>query len=218
MFSSLEYLPILLKGAIVTLQITFFSLIIALIIGMFVALLRLSDNYILNRIARVYVSIIRGTPLLVQLMYVYFVLPEIGIGLTAFSSAIIGLSLYEGAYLSEIFRAGIQSIGKGQLEASYAIGMNHNQAMRRIVLPQAVRNVLPPVGNSSILLLKNSSLAAFIAVDELMHTGQMLATSTFRTVSIFTLVAIIYWILHYPLTILVKYVERKMNVDSNQRH
>lgn len=218
MFSSLEFLPLLLKGTVITLQITFLSLSISLVLGVFVTLARISPVVILNKIAAVFISIIRGTPLLVQLMYVYFVLPELGFNFSPFVSAVIGLSLYESAYLAEIYRGGIQSVAKGQIEAAYSIGMNYRQAMARVILPQAFKNVLPSVGNSAILLLKNSSLTAFIAVNELMHTGELLATSTFRSLEIFTLVALIYWLLHYPMTLLVRYLERRMDNDSNQRH
>lgn len=206
----LEFLPALLKGAVVTIQVSVLSLIFGLLIGLLVAFARISNNVILIKITGFYISVIRGTPLLVQLMYIYFVLPELGLKLSPFTSAIIGLSLYEGAYLAEIFRAGIRSVGFGQLEAAYSIGMNYWTAMRRIILPQAIRNVLPPIGNQAILLLKNSSLAGVIAVNELMHTGELLATSTFRNLEIFTLVAVIYWALHYPLSRLVEVLERKM--------
>ncbi len=214
----LTFLPALLQGTLITIELTLLSLIIALVIGLITAFARISNNFFFNKVAGVYISIIRGTPLLVQLMYIYFVFPEFGIKLSAFSAALIGLSLYEGAYLAEIFRAGIKSIGKGQLEAAYAIGMNYSMAMRRIILPQAIKNVLPPIGNSAILLLKNSSLAAVIAVNELMHTGENLATTTFRNIEIFTLVAIIYWILHYPMDRVVNLLERRMSNDSGQRH
>jgi len=214
----LVFLPSLLKGAVITIELTILSLIIALVIGLVAAFARISHNFIFKQLASIYISIIRGTPLLVQLMYIYFVLPELGIKLSAFTSALIGLALYEGAYLAEIFRAGISSIGKGQLEAAYAIGMNYSMAMRRIILPQAIKNVLPPIGNSAILLLKNSSLAAVITVNELMHTGENLATSTFRNIEIFTMVAVIYWLLHYPMNRLVNSLEKRMSNDSGQRH
>ncbi|WP_205672257.1 amino acid ABC transporter permease [Ammoniphilus sp. YIM 78166] len=218
MSNIMEFLPILLKGAWVTIEVTVLSLLIALVIGIVVALMRISDNFILSKIASFYISAIRGTPLLVQLMYVYFVLPGLGIKLSPFISALVALSLNEGAYLAEIFRAGIRSIGKGQLEAAYAIGMNYSTAMRRIILPQAIRNVLPPIGNSAIILLKNSSLAAVITVNELMHMGDELAASTFRSLEVYTLVAILYWILHYPLAYYIDSLERKMNYDSGRRH
>lgn len=214
----LTFIPTLLQGTLITIELTLLSLIIALVIGLIAAFARISNNLIFNKVAGFYISIIRGTPLLVQLMYIYFVFPEFGIKLSAFSAALIGLSLYEGAYLAEIFRAGIKSIGKGQLEAAYAIGMNYSMAMSRIILPQAIKNVLPPIGNSAILLLKNSSLAAVIAVNELMHTGENLATTTFRNIEIFTLVAIIYWILHYPMDRVVNLLERRMSNDTGQRH
>lgn len=214
----IEYWPLFLKGTLVTLELTLLSLVCSLIVGLFTAFARLSDNIILNKIAGLYISIIRGTPLLVQLMYVYFILPEFGIKLSAFSAALIGLTLYEGAYLAEIYRAGINSVGKGQLEAAYAIGMNYPTAMRRIILPQAIKNVLPAIGNTAILLLKNSSLAGVIAVNELMHTGEELAISTFKNIEIFTLVAIIYWLLHYPLARLVTSLEKRMRNDSSTRH
>ncbi|WP_051633591.1 amino acid ABC transporter permease [Bacillus sp. UNC41MFS5] len=214
----LGFLPALLKGTLITVELTLLSLIIALVIGLVTAFARISNNIFFSKLAGLYISIIRGTPLLVQLMYIYFVFPEFGIKLTAFTAALIGLSLYEGAYLAEIFRAGIKSISKGQLEAAYAVGMNYSMAMRRIILPQAIKNVLPPIGNSAILLLKNSSLAAVIAVNELMHTGENLATTTFRNIEIFTLVAVIYWLLHFPMDRAVNLLERRMSNDSSQRH
>lgn len=212
----MEFLPLLLKGALVTLQITALSLIFGLFLGILTAFARISNNIILNKLSAFYISVIRGTPILVQLMYVYFVLPELGIKLSPLTAALIGLTIYEGAYLAEIFRAGIRSVGAGQLEAAYAIGMNYWTAMRRVILPQAIRNVLPPIGNQSILLLKNSSLAGVITVNELMHTGELLASSTFRNVEIFTLVAALYWIMHFPLARLVNYLERKMSYDSSK--
>ncbi|MGE7666674.1 ectoine/hydroxyectoine ABC transporter permease subunit EhuC [Ureibacillus composti] len=214
----LGFLPLLLKGAWVTVEITVLSLLIALVIGIVFALMRISDNIFLSKLAGIYISVFRGTPLLVQLMYVYFVLPELGLHFSPFVSALIGLSLNEGAYLAEIFRAGIRSIGKGQIEASYALGMNNSMAMRRVILPQAIRNVLPPIGNSAIILLKNSSLAAVITVSELMHMGEQLSASTFRNLEIFTLVAILYWILHYPIARFTDSLERKMSYDSSSRH
>jgi len=214
----LDLLPVLLQGALITIEITIISFFFALIIGIITALARISNNKIFSTLARIYISIIRGTPILVQLMYIYFVLPELGVSISAFTSAIIGLALNEGAYLAETFRAGINSVDKGQKEAAFSIGMNYKAAMKRIILPQAFRNILPPVGNSAILLLKNSSLTSVIAVNELMHTGEQLATSTFRTIEIFTIVAILYWVIHVPMTLLVNKLERRMDVDSTSRH
>lgn len=216
--TTLEFLPLLLKGALVTIELTVLSLLISLVIGLFAALARISHYAVLSRLAGIYISIIRGTPLLVQLMYVYFIFPKFGIELTAFQAALIGLSVYEGAYLAEIYRAGINSVGKGQLEAAYAVGMSYGKAMRRIILPQAIRNVLPPIGNTAILLLKNSSLAGVITVNELMHLGENLAITTFKHVEIFTTVAILYWLMHYPLALLVRSLEKRMSNDSSKKH
>ncbi|MFJ8235565.1 amino acid ABC transporter permease [Ureibacillus sp. NPDC094379] len=205
----ITYLPHLLQGTYITIQLTIFSLIFSLIIGLLVAIGRLSTNKLIYKVCGVYISILRGTPLLVQLMYVYFVFPELGLQLTAFQAAIIALALNESAYLAETFRAGIQSIPKGQMEAAKAIGMDYSLAMRRIILPQAIRNMLPAIGNSAITLTKNSSLAAVITVSELMYQGQILVASTFENILIFTLVGVVYWLLHYPLVIFVNYLEKR---------
>ncbi|WP_026574225.1 amino acid ABC transporter permease [Bacillus sp. UNC438CL73TsuS30] len=201
--------PQLLQGTYITIELTVISLILGLILGLLVALGRLSNNKLINKACGVYISILRGTPLLVQLMYVYFVFPELGIQMTAFQAAIVALSINESAYLAETFRAGILSIPKGQMEAAMAVGMDYSKAMRRIILPQAIRNMLPAIGNSAITLTKNSSLAAVITVSELMYQGQILVAATFENILIFTLVAIIYWLLHYPLALLVNYLEKR---------
>lgn len=207
--SLIDFLPSLLKGAYVTIQLTILSLIIGLVIGLILALFKLSNLKILRIFSAIYISAFRGTPLLVQLMIIYFALPQIGLKFTAFESAIIGLSLNEAAYMAEIFRGGIQAVPKGQTEAAKAIGMNSFRTFQRIVFPQAIRIALPPMGNSAIILLKNTSLAAVITVGELMHRGELLADTTFRTLEIYTMVAVIYWVLHYPLTLFVKYLEKR---------
>ncbi|SHE33408.1 amino acid ABC transporter membrane protein, PAAT family [Seinonella peptonophila] len=214
------FFPALLEGAWLTIELTVISLILALIVGLFIGLGRISRNRIIYRICSIYVSIIRGTPLLVQLVYVYFVFPDLGIELTPFQAGIIGLSINESAYLAEIFRAGIKSVPKGQTEAAQSLGMNYSLAMRRIILPQAIRNALPPIGNSAIILLKNSSLAAVITVGELMHQGEIIAAATFKNMEIFTMVAIMYWILHYPISLLVDYLEKRGDHQhaSAERH
>ncbi|MBX0315292.1 amino acid ABC transporter permease [Planococcus glaciei] len=215
----ISFSPTLLKGTVITIELTLISLVLSLVIGMLVALGKITHNKVINSICNVYISIIRGTPLLVQLMYVYFVFPEFGLTLSAFQAAIIALSINESAYLAETFRAGILSVPTGQTEAAKAIGMNYSKLMRRIILPQAIKNVIPAIGNSAIVLIKNSSLAAVITVSELMHNGNLLAASTYQNIQIFTMVAIVYWILHYPLAVLVKYLEKRGNknyVTSNQ--
>lgn len=204
-----SYMPSLLKGAWVTIKLTVISFIIALIIGLIIALARTSNTLILRNLAGIYISILRGTPFFVQLLFIYFGLPDIGLHLTAFNAAIIGLALNQSAYLAEIYRAGIQSLPLGQSEAALALGMSRFQKMYRIILPQAIKNELPSIGNMAILCLKNSSIAAVITVGEIMYNGQILASTTFRHLEIFTLVAIIYWLLHYPLKMLVDILERR---------
>lgn len=211
----IEFIPPLLQGAYITITLTIISLLIGLVIGLILALFKLSDNIILKVISTIYISAFRGTPLLVQLMIIYFALPQVGLKFTAFQSALIGLALNEGSYMAEIFRGGIQSVPKGQTEAAKSIGMNNTKAFQRIILPQAIKISLPPMGNSAIILLKNTSLAAVITVGELMHRGELLADVTFRTLEIYIMVAIIYWILHYPLTLLVKYLENKNKGADN---
>jgi polar amino acid transport system permease protein len=215
----IAFAPSLLRGTIVTIELTVISLVLSLIIGLAIALGRLSDKKIINKLCNIYISIIRGTPLLVQLMYVYFVFPQFGLSLSAFQAAIIALSVNESAYMAETFRAGINAVPKGQMEAAKAIGMDYSLSMRRIILPQAIANVMPAIGNSAIILIKNSSLGAVITVSEVMHQGNLLAASTYQNMKIFTMVAIIYWILHYPLAILVDHLEKrgaKNNVAINQ--
>jgi polar amino acid transport system permease protein len=215
----LTFAPRLLEGTLVTIELTVLALIFSLIIGLLIALGRLSKNKWINKLCICYISVLRGTPLLVQMMYVYFVFPDMGITLSAFQSAVVALSLNESAYMAETFRAGIQSIAKGQTEAAKAIGMDYSMSMRRIILPQAFLNVLPTIGNSAIMLIKNSSLGAVITVSEVMHQGNLMAASTYKNMLIFTMIAIIYWILHYPLAILVNYLEKrgdKSNASVNQ--
>jgi len=215
----IAFTPNLLRGTLVTIELTVISLVLSLIIGLAIALGRLSDKKIINKLCNIYISVIRGTPLLVQMMYVYFVFPQFGLSLSAFQAAIIALSVNESAYMAETFRAGIKAVPKGQLEAAKAIGMDYSLSMRRIILPQAISNVMPAIGNSAIILIKNSSLGAVITVSEVMQQGNLLAASTYQNLQIFTMVAIIYWVLHYPLAILVDYLEKrgaKNHVAANQ--
>ncbi|MCM3153743.1 MULTISPECIES: amino acid ABC transporter permease [Priestia] len=209
-----EFAPRFLEGTVITVELTIISLILSLIIGLAVALGKITPNKFINKVCGIYISIVRGTPLLVQMMYVYFVFPDLGLSLSAFQAAIVALSINESAYLAETFRAGIKSIPKGQMEAAKAIGMNYSLSMRRIILPQAIKNVIPAIGNSAIVLIKNSSLAAVITVTELMHEGNLLASSTYQNIQIFTMIGIIYWALHYPLAILVDYLEKRGNKNN----
>lgn len=195
MSDAIQALPLLLQGAIVTVVLSLVSMTAGLALGLVAALLKLSKNPVLSRIGAVYVSAIRGTPLLVQLFLWYYALPQVGITLAPLSAAIIGLSVNVGAYLAESFRAAIQSVDHGQFEASYSLGMTHGAALRRIILPQSIRTALPTIGNSFVGLVKDSSLVSVITVRELLANGQLTIARTFQALPILLEVAVIYWLL-----------------------
>lgn len=208
----IEFMPILLKGTIYTVEITLASIVLSTVLGFIWALVLLSRYGLLKKTMRVIINVVRGTPLLVQMFYVYFVLPDIGIRLTALQAGIIGLSICYSAYHAEIFRAGIISISSGQWEAARAIGFKNYQIMARIVLPQAARVILPPLGTSFIILLKDSSLASVITVRELTRSGQLLASTTFENMQVFTLVALIYISLTQVLAYLIQHLEKRYKI------
>jgi polar amino acid transport system permease protein len=207
-----EFLPILLKGTYITIQITVASIILSTVWGFVLSLGLRSNNRVIYIPARLYINIIRGTPLLVQMFYVYFVFPDFGIQLTALQAGIVSLSICYGAYHAEIFRAGILSISQGQWEAAKAIGLKPWQVMSRIILPQAARVILPPIGTSFIILLKDSSLASVITVRELTRSGQLLASTTFENLRIFTMVALIYIIMTQVLALIIHRAERRFRI------
>jgi len=206
-----EFLPILLQGVWLTIVVTSGSLILSTLLGMVWALMRVSRVRALQQLAKAIVNGIRGIPIIVQLFYIYFVMPELGVTLTALQAAIIGLGIAYSAYQAENFRAGIEAIDKGQIEAAQTIGMGWWLTMRRVVLPQAVKIVLPPYGNIMIMLLKDSSQASTITVAELALQGKLIASSTFKNTSVFTLVALMYLTMSIPLILLVRHFEKKAN-------
>jgi polar amino acid transport system permease protein len=206
---SVEFLPILLTGVKLTVQVTAGSLAVATVLGLVWALMRVSGIKWLSNIARLIVNVIRGIPIIVQLFYIYFVLPDFGITLSALQAAIIGLGIAYSAYQSENFRAGIEAIDHGQVEAAQSIGMGWVLMMRRVILPQAVRIVLPPYGNTMIMMLKDSSQASTITVAELALQGKLIASATFQNSTVFTLVALLYLTMSIPLILLVGWLERR---------
>ncbi len=189
-------LPLLLEGCLVTLEISFFSLLLGMVFGTTGALCRLSSNPILNKIAFLYVWIIRGTPVMVQLFILYFGFPQLGIKLSSMTAGILGLAVNTGAYITEIIRAGIQAVDKGQLEASMSLGMNYRQAMVRIIAPQAAKICIPPLVNQYIMTLKNSSIASLVTITELFRTGEQIIYTTFRGFEVYTVVALLYLIMN----------------------
>ena len=207
---SAEFLPILLQGVRLTLLVSLGSLVLSTLLGLVWAFLRVSGLWPLAMASRLVVNLIRGIPIIVQLFYIYFVLPDLGIALTALQAGIIGLGIAYSAYQAENFRAGIEAIDPGQIEAAHAIGMGWWLVMRRVVLPQAVRIVLPSYGNIMIMMLKDSSQASTITVAELALEGKLIASSTFKNTTVFTLVALLYLCMSVPLIMLVGHLERRV--------
>jgi polar amino acid transport system permease protein len=205
-----EFLPILLQGVWLTIVVTSGSLILSTLLGMVWALMRVSPVRALQQLAKGIVNAIRGIPILVQLFYIYFVMPEFGVTLSALQASIIGLGIAYSAYQAENFRAGIEAIDKGQVEASESLGMGWALMMRRVVVPQAVKIILPPYGNIMIMMLKDSSQASTITVAELTLKGQLIAASTFKYTSVLTMVAVLYLVMSVPLILFVGWLERRM--------
>lgn len=206
--------PYLLQGAIMTIKITSLSVAVGIVIGIFGGLMRVSKNPILYWLSTVYVEVIRGTPLLVQIFIVYFGLPSLGLRLTPYLSAVSALGINSGAYVSEIVRGGIQSISKGQMEAARSLGMSYTQAMRYVILPQALVRILPPLGNEFIALIKDSSLVSTIAIAELTRVGQQIITRTFQSFEIWTGVAIFYFIMTYIMSRIVRFLESRLAIND----
>ncbi len=202
----------LVKGALYyTIPLTIITFTIGLILAIATALARISGVKVLEIIARIYVSAIRGTPLLVQLFIIFYGLPNIGITIPSFPAAIIGFSLNVGAYASEIIRAAILSIPKGQWEAAYSLGMTSGQALRRVIFPQAARVSIPPLSNTFISLVKDTSLASLILVSEMFRKAQEIASTNYEFLLLYTEAAIIYWIICFLLSIVQNRIEERLN-------
>ncbi|BDE71435.1 amino acid ABC transporter permease [Delftia sp. 670] len=207
-----EFLPILLQGAVVTVQVTALSFLLSSAIGLVLALGKLSPVRAVSWAASTVVNVIRGLPIIVQLFYIYFVLPEVGIQLTAFQAGVIGLGIAYSAYQAENFRAGIEAVDPGQREAALAMGMRPALLMRRVVLPQAFRIALPPYGNTLVMMLKDSSLVSTITVAEMTRQGQLIAASTFQNMTVYTLVALLYLAMSLPLVWGLRRLEKRFGV------
>ena len=204
-------LPFLLSGAQTTLIISGLTLVFATAGGLLVAVMSASRFWPLRALALIYGEVIRNTPILVQLLWAYYVLPILlGIRLDAFAAAILGLSIYSSAFIAEVFRAGIQAVPVGQREAAQVLGLTPGQGFVRIVLPQAVRFILPPLAANFVQLIKYSSLAAVISVGEITRRGMELSSSTFRPLEIFTFIAVIYFAICWPLTQSIRIWERRL--------
>ena len=208
-------LPLLLQGALVTLEITALSVGLGLVFGLIAALAQISKFAPLRLLGKIYVDFIRGTPLLVQIFIIYFALPVIiGQRIDPFVAAVAACSINSGAYVAEIFRAGIQSIDIGQMRAGLSLGMNWTMPMRSLILPQAVKRIIPPLGNEFIAMLKDSSLVSVIGFEELTRSGQLIIAETYGSLEIWSAVAVIYLVMTLTITRLVSFLEKRFKTSD----
>lgn len=210
----IDSLPILLQGTLLTLKFAVLSMVFGLVIGVVVALMGIGHQRILKIIARVYVSIMRGTPLLVQIFVVYYGLPSIGIALEPTPAGVLTLSLNVGAYLSESMRGAILGVARGQWLAAYSLGMTPVQTLRYVVGPQALRLAVPSLSNSLISLIKDTSLVSVITVTELLRTSQEIIAATYQPLPLYLAAAAIYWILSTALSALQHVLERRLSLPT----
>ena len=204
-------LPLLIVGAGIIVQITAISVGLGLVIGMFVGIARICHVKVLRALATVYIDFLRGTPLLVQIFLIYFALPMVvGQRVDPFIAAITACGINSGAYIAEIFRAGIQAIDEGQMEAGRSLGMTWVQTMRYIIVPQAFKNIVPPLGNEFIALLKDSSLVSVIGFEELTRRGQLIIARTYGSLEIWITVALIYLVMTLTISRFVSYMEKRL--------
>ncbi len=207
----------LLAGLLMTVELTLVVIVVSLVFALLVALGGMSRFKPLRWMIKAYIETIRGTPLLLQLVYVYYVLPEIGIRLNSFTAGVIALTLNYSAYISEVYRGGIQAISKGQHDAAAALGMTRGLAMRRIILPQAIRIVVPALGNYFISLFKDTALCSVVSIQEVVFTAQILAARNFQYFTLYTVVAVMYFAVSFPAARLVGYLERVTALGYRRR-
>jgi aspartate/glutamate/glutamine transport system permease protein len=207
-----ENLPLLLEGYRTTVVVSLLAMLLSLALGIVVAGMRTSPLAPLRWLATAYVEVFRNTPLLIQLYFYFFGLARLGLRLSAFEAGVAALGIYTGAYVAEVVRSGILSIDRGQTEAARALGLSGFQSLRFVVLPQAVRTVLPPLGNLGIALVKNSALVGSIALADLLYVSDLVQSRSFRTFEVFTAVVVFYLSLTLPLALLVSRLERRLAV------
>ncbi|WP_420794778.1 amino acid ABC transporter permease [Desulforamulus reducens] len=203
-----------MEATIVTLKLTSVSLLLAMIIGLVFAFFKISRNYFLQNIANLYITLVRGTPLVVQLMFLYFGIIKLVV-LPAFWAGSLALAIHAGAYIAEIFRGAIQSINQGQMEAARSLGMSYPLSMRRIILPQAFRRAIPPLGNQFIIGLKDSSLVAYLGVPEIYGTALYAQAENFQPFETYLVAGLYYLVLVIIFSFLVNKLEAKLNVEQN---
>ena len=207
-------LPVMVKGALLTLKFAVASMALGLVVGLVVAIMRIGSNRLVSGLAQGYVSLMRGTPLLVQMFVVYYGLPDLGITLDPTTAGIFTLTLNAGAYLSESMRGAILGIGRGQWAAAHSLGLTHVQTLRYIVCPQALRLAVPSLGNTLISLIKDTSLVSVITVTELLRSTQEVIAATFQPLPLYLAAAALYWVLSTLLTRLQGRVETRLSLPS----
>ncbi|VWD00477.1 amino acid ABC transporter permease [Burkholderia lata] len=207
-------LPVMVKGAMLTLKFAVASMALGLVVGLVVAIMRIGSNRLASGLAQGYVSLMRGTPLLVQMFVVYYGLPDLGITLDPTTAGIFTLTLNAGAYLSESMRGAILGIGRGQWAAAHSLGLTHVQTLRYVVCPQALRLAVPSLGNTLISLIKDTSLVSVITVTELLRSTQEVIAATFQPLPLYLAAAAIYWVLSTLLTRLQGRVETRLALPS----
>ncbi|KAF1042116.1 MAG: Arginine transport system permease protein ArtQ [Herbaspirillum frisingense] len=205
----------LASGTAVTVEITAAALVLGCVLGLLVGLGRLSpQRRIIYGICTFYLTLVRGTPLLVQLFIWFFGLPHLGILLPAYVCGILGLGIYSGAYVSEIVRGSIQSIERGQMEAARSLGLPYKMAMRRVVLPQAFVRMIPPLGNEFIALIKNSALVSLLTIADLMHEGEKIISVSYRSLETYLVIAVIYLVLTSIATLVLRRIEKVLRSEG----
>ncbi|MDW3685180.1 amino acid ABC transporter permease [Cupriavidus sp. CV2] len=207
--------PDLVRGAVVTVEVTACALVLGCVMGLLVGIGRLDPRRrVVYGICTAYVTAIRGTPLLVQLFLLFFGLPQFDILLPAFVCGVIGLGIYSGAYVSEIVRGAIQSVDKGQMEAARSIGMSSRQAMRAVILPQAIVRMIPPLGNEFIALIKNSALVSLLTIHDVMHEGQKIISVSYRSLEVYLAIALVYLLLTSAAGLFLRHMEQRLRMGG----
>ncbi len=212
-----QWLPFLLGGVVRTLEVVVLALALGIVCGLAGGLARLSRSRVVRAAAAVYVSVVRGTPFVVQLFFIYYGIPQLGIPVPAMLAAVGTLGLYSGAYQTEIVRGAIQSVDRGQFEGALALGLSRRQALRHVVLPQAFLRMLPPLGNEFVALTKNSALVSLVTVRELFLSAQMVISTTFQDFSVFLTIGAMYYVMTSVVSGATNLMERRLSVYLGRR-
>ncbi|MCF7758843.1 amino acid ABC transporter permease [Paenibacillus xylanexedens] len=201
------------RSAWVTLELSFFGVLFGTLLGVIMALMRLSRIWPIKFVASAYIELIRGTPMLVQILIIHYGLTVVGVNLPAFMSGVVALTMNSSAYMAEVFRAGIQAIDKGQTEASRSLGMTHVMTLRYIIMPQAFRNMLPAIGNEFIIIIKDSSLVSMVGIAEIIYTARTIQGVTFQPLAPLLVAAGLYFIITFTLANLLSWLERRLSTS-----